>query len=62
LWLKIFYLNINYDSGIIFIIISWIIWLYASIRLKKESNNKIIINESENEKKVIDNLNMKLPI
>ena len=62
IWLKIFYLNINYDSWVIFTIIAWIIWLYASLRLKKESNNKIILNESDDKTKIVDNNNMKLPI
>jgi len=62
IWLKIFYLNINYDSWVIFTIIAWIIWLFASLRLKKESNNKIILNESDDKAKIVDNNNMKLPI
>jgi hypothetical protein len=62
IWLKIFYLNINYDSWVIFAIISWILWLFASLRLKKESNNKIILNESDDDTKIVDNNNMKLPI
>ncbi len=61
--LKIFYLNIDYWKWIIFTIISWIIWISASIALKnKNANHKIILDESDNESKIQNNNNMKLPI
>ena len=61
-WLNIFYKNINYWQWVILTIISWIIWIIASIRLKHSKNTKIIINESEDKDNIIDNNNMKLPI
>ncbi len=61
-WLNIFYKNINYWQWVILTIISWIIWIIASIRVKQNKNTKIIINESDDKDNIIDNNNMKLPI